>query len=383
MATIYLSPPDMGDTERELLLAAFDSNWIAPAGPDLDAFEAEMAERLGVGHAAGLSSGTAALHLALRVLGVSAGDEVLVSDLTFAATANAVVYVGATPVFIGSSPDSWTMDPELLLEELEHRARNGRLPAAAIVVDLYGQSADYDPILDACARFEVPVVEDAAEGLGATYQGRPCGSFGALAALSFNGNKIITTGGGGMLVGGRAELVAQARYLASQAREPVPHYEHRTVGYNYRLSNLLAALGRGQLRGLDERVRRRRETNRRYREAFADVDGISFMPLADYGEPTCWLTVVLVDEAAFGIGPDELRRHLEAHDIESRPAWKPMHLQPAFDGCAVRGGDVDAGIFDTGLCLPSGSGLTEAQRTTIIEAVRKAPTALGGSGATR
>jgi dTDP-4-amino-4,6-dideoxygalactose transaminase len=383
MAKIYLSPPDVGDNEREMLMAAFDSNWIAPAGPDLDAFESEVAACVGVGHAAGLSSGTAALHLALEALGVSDGDDVLVSDLTFAATANAVTYVGATPVFIGSSPDSWTMDPGLLAEELELRARRGRLPAAVIVVDLYGQSADYGPILDACARFEVPVVEDAAEGLGATYRGRPCGSFGELAALSFNGNKIITTGGGGMLLSDRAELVERARHLATQAREPVPHYEHRTVGYNYRLSNLLAALGRGQLRGLDERVRRRRETNRVYRDAFADVDGVSFMPLADYGEPSCWLTVITVDEASFGVGAGALRLHLEAQDIESRPAWKPMHLQPVFRDCGVRGGDVDAEIFRTGLCLPSGSGLTDAQRTTVIEAVTKAPSAIGRTGVDR
>jgi dTDP-4-amino-4,6-dideoxygalactose transaminase len=383
MTIIYLSPPDVGATERELLLAAFDSNWIAPAGPDLDAFERELAGRLGVGHAAGLSSGTAALHLALRVLGVSAGDEVLVSDLTFAATANAVAYVGATPVFIDSSPASWTMDPGLLAEALERRARVGRMPAAVIAVDLYGQSADYDPIVEACARYEVPLVEDAAEGLGATYRGRPCGSFGEAAALSFNGNKIITTSGGGMLVSQRPELVAEVRHLATQAREPVPHYEHRTVGYNYRLSNLLAALGRGQLRGLDERIRRRRETNRLYREAFADTEGVSFMPQADYGEPSCWLTVILVDEPAFGVGPDELRRHLEAHGIESRPAWKPMHLQPAFRSCETVGGSVDAEIFRTGLCLPSGSSLTEEQRTMVIEAVTKAPSASSASSRPR
>jgi dTDP-4-amino-4,6-dideoxygalactose transaminase len=301
---------------------------------------------------------------------------VLVSDLTFAATANAVVYVGATPVFIDSSPGSWTMDPGLLAEALDQRARTGRLPAAVVAVDVYGQSADYDALLEACDRYEVPLVEDAAEGLGATYKGRACGSFGEAAALSFNGNKIITTSGGGMLVSRRAELIAEARHLAAQAREPVPHYEHRTVGYNYRLSNLLAALGRGQLQGLDERIRRRRETNRLYREAFADLEGISFMPLADYGEPTCWLTVILIDEAAFGLGPEELRRHLAAHDIESRPAWKPMHLQPVFRSCEAVGGSVDAEIFRTGLCLPSGSGLTDDERTAVVEAVSKAPTAL-------
>ena len=383
MAIIYLSPPDVGAAERELLLAAFDSNWIAPAGPDLDAFEREMAHRLAISHAVGLSSGTAALHLALRVLGVSAGDEVFVSNLTFAATANAVVYVGATPVFIGSSPESWTMDPALLAEALDHRARRGRLPAAVIAVDLYGQSADYDPIVEVCARYDVPLVEDAAEGLGATYRGRPCGSFGELAALSFNGNKIITTSGGGMLVSQRPELIAEARHLASQAREPVAHYEHRTVGYNYRLSNLLAALGRGQLQGLDERIRRRRETNRLYREAFADTEGISFMPVAPYGEPTCWLTVIRVDEDSFGLGPEELRLHLETHGIESRPAWKPMHLQPAFRNCEIRDGALDEEIFRTGLCLPSGSGLTDEQRDLVIEAVTKAPSATGASSPQR
>jgi dTDP-4-amino-4,6-dideoxygalactose transaminase len=367
---IYLSPPHVGPRERALLLEALDSNWIAPVGPHVDAFEREVAEVAGVGHAAALSSGTAALHLALRVLGVGPGDEVLTTTLTFAATANAITYVGATPVFIDADPATWQLDPDLLAEALAARARAGRLPAAVVTVDLYGQCADYDRILPVCAGYGVPVIEDAAEALGATYRGRPAGSLGAMAVLSFNGNKIITTSGGGMLLSDSAEAVDRARHLATQAREPAPHYEHIEVGFNYRMSNLLAALGRGQLEGLAEKVAARRATNAAYRAAFADLPGIAFMPEADYGRPTCWLTCVTIDPAAFGASTDQVREHLAGLDIEARPVWKPMHQQPVFADAEVVGGSAAADLFTHGLCLPSGSSLTAGQRDRVIAGVR-------------
>ncbi len=258
MSRVYLSPPEVGEDERRLLLEAFDSNWIAPVGPDLDAFESEVALRSGTGHAVGLSSGTAGLHLALLLVGVGPGDEVLVPSFTFVATASAVTYLGATPVLVDCSSDNWTLDPALVAEELDARARSGRLPRALVTVDLYGQSADYDALTALCDRYGLPLVEDAAEALGATYRGRPAGSFGRAGVFSFNGNKIITTSGGGMLVSDDADLVERARFLATQARDPFPHYEHSVLGFNYRLSNLLAALGRGQLLGLDDRMARRR-----------------------------------------------------------------------------------------------------------------------------
>jgi pyridoxal phosphate-dependent aminotransferase EpsN len=350
----------MGSAERELLLDAFDSNWIAPLGPHVDAFEREFCETVGVPYAAALSSGTAALHLALLMLGVGPGDEVLVSTFTFAASANVVTYLGANPAFVDSDRETWNMDPGLLEEELAACARRGKLPKVVVVVDLYGQCADYDRILAVCGRYGVPVVEDAAEALGATYKGKPAGSFGAAAAFSFNGNKIITTSGGGMLVSSDRSLVERARHLATQAREPAPHYQHSEIGYNYRMSNLLAAVGRGQLRVLRDRVSRKRETFHYYQHALGDLPGISFMPIADYGEPNYWLTCISVDPAPFGATREEIRLALERENIESRPLWKPMHLQPVFKDCRVRGGGVSGEIFDKGLCLPSGSSMTES-----------------------
>ena len=370
---IYLSPPHMGPHERDLLLEAFDSNWIAPLGPHVDAFERELAERVGVPHAAALSSGTAGLHLALKLLGVGAGDEVIVSDLTFGATAFAVTYQGARPVFIDCSRATWNMDPALLVAELRECARRGKLPKAALVVDLYGQSADWDPILQACAEFEVPVIEDAAEALGATYRQRPVGSFGALGIFSFNGNKIITTSGGGMLVSSRKEWVDKARFWATQARDPAPHYQHSEVGYNFRLSNLLAAVGRGQLRVLDQRLAERRANATFYRNALAGWPGIDFMPEPPYGRANCWLTCLQVDAKTFGATPEQIRLHLEADNIESRPVWKPMHLQPIFAGYRVRGGEVSASLFERGLCLPSGSALTDEDRARILNGLRSVP----------
>jgi pyridoxal phosphate-dependent aminotransferase EpsN len=367
----------MSGHEQELVSEAFASNWIAPLGPHVDAFEREFEQAVEVPHAAALSSGTGALHLAVRLLGVGPGDEVVCSSLTFSASANPIAYEGASPVFIDATPENWNMDAALLEEELESCARRGRLPKAAIVVDLYGQSADWNPIQSACARFGVPIVEDAAEALGATYSGRPAGGFGALGVFSFNGNKIITTSGGGMLVSHDNEMIRRARFLATQARDPAPHYEHSTIGFNYRLSNILAAIGRGQLRVLEERVAARRRNFELYAEGLGDLPGVAFMPEAAYGRSTRWLTCLTIDPAAFGGTREDVRLALEAENIESRPVWKPMHLQPVFAGCRVRGGAVSAELFDKGLCLPSGSSLSDGDRARVIEVIRGCCKALG------
>lgn len=370
MSRIYLSPPHMGAEERALLIDAFDSNWIAPLGPHVNAFEQEICDYTGAAAAAALSSGTAGLHLALLLLGVGRDDVVLTSTQTFAATANAIRYLGAEPAFIDSDPSTWCMDPERLAEALDAYAREGRKPRAVITVDLYGQCADYDRILALCERHDVPVIEDAAEALGASCGGRAAGRMGALGVFSFNGNKIITTSGGGMLISDRPEWIDRARFLATQARDPAPHYQHSTVGYNYRLSNLLAAVGRGQLRVLDQRVDRRREVNQRYRDALGDLPGVAFMPEAEYGRCTFWLTCLTIDPHAFGADRDAVRMHLESLNIEARPVWKPMHLQPVFAAHRSFGGAVSEALFRDGLCLPSGSGMSEADQTRVIEAVR-------------
>jgi dTDP-4-amino-4,6-dideoxygalactose transaminase len=367
MKRIYLSPPDVGPLDRELMLDALASGWAAPLGPHVDEFEREVAAVAGVPHAVALSSGTAALHLALAALRVGPGDEVLTSTLTFAATANAIAYVGASPVFIDASADTWTIDPDLLEEELTARARTGRRPAALLAVDLYGQCCDYERIAGLCERHGVPLIEDAAEALGAEYRGRPAGAFGACAIFSFNGNKIITTSGGGMLVSHSRAIVDRARYLATQARDPAPHYEHSEIGFNYRLSNLLAALGRGQLRSLGAKVDRRRAIRRGYIDALGGYPGIGFLPEADYGRSNAWLTCMTVDSTRLGATRDDVRLHLEARNIESRPVWKPMHLQPVFRGCRVRGGDVSRRLFEQGLCLPSGSGMTAEEQAFVID----------------
>jgi pyridoxal phosphate-dependent aminotransferase EpsN len=365
----------MGQDERELLLDAFDSNWVAPVGPHIELFEVELADRIGVGHAAALSSGTAALHLALVLLGVGEGDEVVTSSLTFAATLNAIRYVGGVPVLIDAGRETWTMDPGLVAEELEDRARAGKLPKAVIAVDVYGQCADYDRIVGACSRYEVPVIADASESLGATYRDRAAGSQGSMGVFSFNGNKIITAGGGGMLVSNREDWIARARQLSNHARDPAPHYEHSCVGYSYRMSNLLAAVGRGQLRVLDDRVGRRRKINSSYRKALAGLSGLKFMPEASYGRSTFWLTAITLDPAEFGTDRETLRLHLETNDIESRPILKPMHLQPAFRECRIRGGSVSSELFDNGLCLPSGSSLENDDLKRILDAIGSVPRA--------
>lgn len=368
MTRIFLSPPDVGEEERTLLLDSFDSNWIAPLGPHVDAFERELADFGGVAHAAALSSGTAALHLALLLLDVGPGQDVLVPTLTFVATANAATYVGARPVFLDVDADTWCLDPALLEAELDQRARDGRLPAAVLPVDIYGQCADYPAILDICARFDVPVIEEAAEAVGATCAGRPAGSFGTMAVYSFNGNKIMTTSGGGALLSDRGDLIERARYLATQAREPEAHYEHTVTGFNYRMSNLLAAVGRGQLRTLPPKIERRRRIKQRYREALGELAGVGFMPDAPYGEPTNWLTVLTLDPDRTDVTRDDLRLRLEADDIEARPSWKPMHLQPLYADSPMRGGAVAERIFATGVCLPSGSGMTDEDQDRVIAA---------------
>lgn len=380
MARIHLSPPDVGEEERELLLAAFDSNWIAPLGPYVDRFEEEFAAFHGVPDAVALSSGTAALHLALLLLGVGPGDDVIVPTLTFVATANAVRYVGAQPVFVDSEETSWNLDPELLDEELAERARRGHLPRAVIGVDLYGQCADWPRITAVCARYDVATIEDAAEALGATCCGKPAGTLADIGTFSFNGNKTVTTSGGGMLVSHRRQWTTRARHLATQAREPFPHYEHTELGFNYRLSNLLGGLGLAQLRRLPGMTARRREINRRYREALGDLPGVAFMPIGAFGEPSAWLTVLTVDERALGASRDHIAGHLDTLDIEARPAWKPMHLQPLYAGCDLRGGAVAEGVFRTGLCLPSGSTLTDDDLARVVGGVRDAVGA-SGSGA--
>jgi dTDP-4-amino-4,6-dideoxygalactose transaminase len=365
MSRIYLSPPDVGPDDKSALDRAFDGGWIAPLGPEVDAFEKELAEASGRRHCAALSSGTAGLHLALQILGVGAGDRVLVSSLTFAATANAVRYTGAVPVFVDADEKSWNMDPDLLAEALADGPY-----AACLTVDLYGQCADYDRISPLCSEAGIPLIEDAAEALGSTFQGRKAGSFGEIATLSFNGNKIITTSGGGALVTDDEGWAQRARWLATQARDPAPHYEHTEIGYNYRLSNLLAALGRSQLGDLERRVEVRREHNRVYREALGDLPGVSFMPEIPGGRSSFWLTCLLVDPAQAPVDREAVRLHLESLDIEARPVWKPMHLQPVFADNQVFGGSVSAGLFDRGLCVPSGSNLSESDRERVISAIR-------------
>lgn len=444
-ARIYLSSPHIGPDELELVKEAFATNWIAPLGPHVDAFEREFGRVIsgypvsviGDGemspagtssptnnpqpitnnpapstnnpqpitsppaiHCAALSSGTAALHLALRMLGLQAGEEVFCSSLTFSASANPIAYERGRPVFIDSERTSWNMDPARLADALADRAKKGRLPRAVILVHLYGQSADITAIAALCAKYHVPLIEDAAEALGATYcgvapklsakgsvlsatdtnhhepitdntrSGVSPGTRGRLGIFSFNGNKIITTSGGGMLVSADEALIKKARFLATQARDPAPHYQHSEIGFNYRMSNVLAAIGRGQLRVLPDRVAARRANCAFYQKAFADLPGIEFMPEAPWGRSSRWLTCVLVDPKRFGADREAIRVALEKENIEARPVWKPMHLQPVFEGCDRFGGEVAEDLFNRGLCLPSGSNLTPADLDRVVAAVR-------------
>jgi pyridoxal phosphate-dependent aminotransferase EpsN len=350
---------------------AFSLNWVSTAGPNLAAFEEAFTRRLGIPSVC-LASGTAAIHLGLRLLGVGPGDEVFCSTLTFAASANPIRYLGAEPVFVDSDPDTWNMDPDLLSNALKDRALRNKLPKAIVVVHLYGQCADMDPIMEVCKRFGVPVLEDAAEALGATYKGKPAGTLGEIAVFSFNGNKIITTAGGGMLVARDRQLVEKARFWATQAKDPGIGFEHSETGYNYRMSNVLAGIGRGQLEVLDLRVEQRRAIAFRYRDAFAGLPGISFMPQAAYGLATNWLSCFLIDATGFGCSRDALIQYLDSAGIESRPVWKPMHLQRLFSDCEFYGGAVSKDLYERGICLPSSSSLTKEDQATVIQHVRAA-----------
>ena len=372
---IYLSPPHMSGDEAVRVSEAFASNWIAPLGPHVEAFEREVAERVGVRAALATSSGTAALHLAGALLGIGRGDLVLCASFTFAASVAPAFHAGAELAFVDSEPGSWNMSPDALERALADCEKRGKLPKAIILVDLYGQSCDMDPLLALSARYGVPVIEDAAEALGSTYRGRPNGSFGAFAALSFNGNKIITTSGGGMLLSNDEEAIARARFLATQARDPAPWYQHSTLGWNYRLSNVLAGIGRGQLVHLDERIAARRRIFDRYVEALGDVRGLSFMPEPSWSCSNRWLSAVVLTDRVKA-SPLSVLEHLESLNIEGRPLWKPMHLQPVFKGAdywpCETGRDVSKDLFERGLCLPSGTTMTEEQQDRVIAAVREA-----------
>ncbi|MFZ5477955.1 MAG: DegT/DnrJ/EryC1/StrS family aminotransferase [Myxococcota bacterium] len=368
---ILMAVPHMGGAEEGFVREAFATNWLSTVGPNIDAFEEEFSRRIGLPSVA-LGSGTAAIHLGLRLLGVGPGDEVLAPTLTFVASVNPVAWLGGRVTFVDSDRESWNIDPQRLADTLDARARAGKRPKAVIVVHLYGQSADMDPILEACRRHDVPVLEDAAEALGATYKGRPAGSLAPVGAFSFNGNKIITTTGGGMLVAHDRAWVDKARFWSTQARNPGIAYEHTEAGYNYRLSNVLAGIGRGQLLVLDERVRRRREIAFAYRDAFADLPALSLMPQAPWGVHTNWLSVFLVDADKGPIDRDALIRALDAANVESRPVWKPMHLQPLFRDHECVGGEVAADLFRRGICLPSSSNLTEEEQAHVIATVRAA-----------
>jgi pyridoxal phosphate-dependent aminotransferase EpsN len=369
---IYLSCPHLGTLEETYVREAFATNWVSTIGPNLEAFEGAFSKLVGGLPCVALASGTAALHLGLKLLGVGAGDEVLAPTLTFAATVNPVVYEGARPVFVDSERRSWNIDPALLDEELERRAKTGKLPKAVIVVHLYGQSADLDAIEKACGRFDVPILEDAAEALGTHYRGRQVGTRAPVSIFSFNGNKIITTSGGGMLVAKDRAWVEKARFWSQQSREPVPWYEHKELGFNYRMSNVLAGIGRGQLVVLEDRVAARRDIASRYAAAFADLPGIELMPQAPWGRHTNWLSVFLVDAARFGATRDDILQALAREDIEARPVWKPMHAQPVFASYDRVGGAVADDLFARGICLPSSSNLTPAEQDRVVAAVRGA-----------
>ncbi|CAK8717193.1 DegT/DnrJ/EryC1/StrS aminotransferase [Candidatus Electrothrix gigas] len=367
---IFLSAPHMGDQELNFIHEAFSSNYIAPVGPQIDAFEQEFAEIVGAKYAAAVSSGTAALHLLLRYAGVSSGDIVFCSTFTFVGSASPILYQGATPVFLDSDHSSWNMDPVLLASELEQRAVQGTLPKVVVLVHLYGQPADIDPIKAACDKHGVLLIEDAAEALGARYKGKVPGTFGLAGFYSFNGNKIITTSGGGMIVSDDEALIRKVKFWATQARDNAAHYQHTEMGYNYRMSNVLAAIGRGQLRVLDDRVQKKREIFAYYQEYLSDLPGISFMPEPAFARSTRWLTCLTIDPEQAGINRNAIIQELENNNIESRPTWKPMHLQPLYADCATVGGQVAEKFFQTGLCLPSGTSMNDKDLKRILRVIR-------------
>lgn len=368
---IYLSPPHMSGNEQKYINEAFATNWIAPLGPNVDAFEKELAEYVGTKGAAAVSSGTAAIHIALRLLDVKKGDRVFCSSLTFIASANPILYQGAEPVFIDSEPDTWNMSPLALERAFEEAKYEGQLPKAVIVANLYGQSAKMDEILEICNKYNVPVVEDAAESLGSTYKGKKSGTFGKFGIYSFNGNKIITTSGGGMLVSDDVETLKKARFLATQARDPAPHYQHSQVGYNYRMSNILAGIGRAQLEVLDERVKARRAIFDHYEQALGNIEGIYFMPELEGTMSNRWLTTLTIDQQKLGVTPMDIINALAEENIEARPVWKPLHLQPVFEDIKYyshkENDSVSDDLFANGICLPSGSSMTEEEQNRVID----------------
>lgn len=367
---IYLSCPTMHGEEQKYVQEAFDTNWVAPLGPNVNAFEQEVADYTGCGHAAALSAGTAAIHLALKLIGVGQGDIVFVSDLTFSASCNPIAYEDATPVFIDAEPDTWNMSPEALKRAFEKYSH----PKAVICVHLYGTPAKLDEIMAICEEHGVPVIEDAAESLGSTYKGRHTGTFGKIGIYSFNGNKIITTSGGGMLVSADEEATKQATFLATQARDPARHYQHSQIGYNYRMSNVTAGIGRGQLLHIEEHKAKKKAIYRQYREAFADMPQITMNPLNQDGDANCWLSCMTIKDGC-NVTPDMVMDALAEENIESRPIWKPMHLQPVFEKCDFiahneDGGSVGADVFRRGLCLPSDIKNTDEDMELIIRTVR-------------
>jgi pyridoxal phosphate-dependent aminotransferase EpsN len=375
-ARIHLSVPHMGGEERAFVAEAFDSNWLSTVGPNVDGFERELAERLGGGvRALAVSSGTAALHLVLRALGVGPGDSVAVSTLTFAGSVWPILYLGAEPVFIDSETTSWNVDPDLLREYFTDAGRKGKLPKALVAVHLYGQHADLDPILETCREFGVMLIEDAAESLGATYRGRQTATVADYSILSFNGNKIITTTGGGAVIARDPAQLARMKKWANQSREPAVEYVHAEYGFNYRMSNVLAGIGRGQLRVLDDRVARRRAIFDRYREALADIPGLVPQPEAPWGLHTRWLSVFSIDSSEIPVTPADIVRELDRENIEARPVWRPMHMQPMFAGAYCVGGQYAERLFQTGICLPSSSSLPEEDQQRVIEGVRGAVSA--------
>ncbi len=368
---IFLSLAEVTAQDEAAVVAALRSGWVAPAGPQLEAFEKAMAERTGLPHAVGLTCGTAAIHLGLRMAGVERGDEVFVSTLTFIASVNPVLYQGAAPVFVDSDEASWNMDPALLAEAIADRKRKGRkMPKAAIITHLYGQAADMDPIAQVCRENGIILIEDTAEALGATYKGRHVGHHGVVAAFSFNGNKIITTSGGGMLLTADENLARQARFLSTQARDPAPHYQHSQMGYNYRLSNILSALGLSQLGRLDNIVAHRRAVFERYQTALGGIPGVCFMPEAPFGRATRWLSCLTVDPAQAGFSGGDVLKALADNAVEARPVWKPLHLQPLFAQAERVGGVVSERLFGQGVCLPSGGGITPDIQSRIIDIIR-------------
>lgn len=370
---LHLSIAHMGENEKKYVNEAFDTNWVAPLGPNVDAFEETVAKYAHRGFGAALNSGTSAIHLALKLLDVKQGDTVFCSSLTFIASANPITYEGATPVFIDSERDTWNMSPVALEKALKEAKENGKLPKAVVIVNLYGQVAKMDELLSLCDAFGVPVVEDSAESLGSTYKGKPSGSFGKFSIFSFNGNKIITTSGGGMLLSDDEELIKKARFLSTQARDQALHYQHSTIGYNYRLSNICAGIGRGQMEVLDDRVDRRREIFDIYKREIGKIDGIELMPELEDTRSNRWLTSMTINPEKLGVTPAELIGKLAEENIESRPVWKPLHMQPVFEGCAYykHDEDVSKDLFERGVCLPSASIMSDEDVVFVCDTIKK------------